>query len=683
MISSTEHHLIKPLFRTGAILVVPDALFYLSVVALLLLYGGHHHSYLRHNPFCDGVDLTDSHTPLGNQTRAPRIVLQISDLHVNDFDKGKAKRHLMAFEQDVVPIWGPVSHAVVVTGDLVNAIQRQRYPLGTRSIQIRSEWLWVNEFAARVNGSVAWLATHGNHDSFGGHISHHRNMPAQSEVVCPVSQPPSRSGQRIQKHCFDSNQLCLLAVDATQAHPLHRPLNFFGDATDSGEQLAIALNKLDEESTTPTSDVLAFSHYPSSVLMSGRRVQDAARRRRSSSQPSSSQHFQKPRIAAFLSGHLHSLYGLVPRGLSAISTSGAFEVEVLDMVTSGTFRVFAFDAGYLSVATFQMGKNNPYSLDDVVILNPPRAGFCAAGAGIAAMSSTHVRILSPKIDLSDEGVHLRIDGHDFGPVQRFNTTCGSSPPQTPDQHACSHVYGIEWNASAFAQGVHYLSLHTADVQSVPYPFSLDGSAEPGIRALWARVISSIFALSEFDVILTLLAYIPLVLSALLCVPGVLRRCWSSAALLAFSLFVLAGAPLLVAYDLSVVDKGLGWIGLHSMALPSGVMKATADAPFVFARRVLWCALLPACFVQSVAALGILTTNTWHRRLLVIPSLLSVWRCCWWTFEIWGAYGLAAAILSPGCTPLLLISLSSSWAVLSDWEHMSATVHKRTTKSRID
>lgn len=625
---SLFHFQFHRLLRTAVLLVVPYAVLLLNVAILFALYGGHRNAILGNNPFCN-IPVTSQST-----SSPPRVILQISDLHVDNHVDSTAKRHLTTFSSQVLPRWSPLADALIVTGDLVHAMKKRPYPLGSRSEQQPAEWAWTNEYAAEINRSLLWLPVHGNHDSFGGH-------PNRSSLS-GFSNLTSGTNPRVTSQHLRG--LSLLGVNGTLEHPLHRPFNFFGNATGVGDEMGNAMRGKEGH------DALAFAHYPSSIMSNGGEIHHAAGR--------STHSLQKPNIAAFLSGHLHTLHGWQNEGLQSVAKSGAFELQIPDMVSAGVYRVLVFDNSFLSFKDFNLLSNSKENvLDDIIITNPPQAGFCSAGAGSVALESTHVRFLSPRTNLDKLWLEVHIDGQSLGPVEKLSTFCKAD--DDVQLNTCENMYSVAWDASQYKEGVHRLEITSYMNQSRVHLFSIDGSPRPEFRIKLIRLISALFSLSDFEKMLSLLCTIGFVLSFILAGTGALHNRVTSITLLIITTQLYFG-PILMAPNLISSSEDWGWVALGYTQLPFVRYNTGADAPYLVSLKFLWGTLVPMCYLDVVWRMGFLHGR--KRSLACICVYIS--SALAWTFTIWGAHGFLASMVSTSCFPLLYVCVYCAWNIVS-------------------
>ncbi|PXF45153.1 Transmembrane protein 62 [Gracilariopsis chorda] len=615
--------------RSALILSVPYAFYLVLFVILLLIHGGHRHAFLFSNPYC-----AIPSPPFDD--RPPHLVLHISDLHVNDIDGGRAKRNLHEFASNSLPKWDKHAAAILVTGDLVNSIIKQPYPLGKRSKQIDAEWQWLHSYVSAINKSVIWKAVPGNHDTFGGFKSFH----PETSCATPFFRNTSHSvGELLipSELSLNGRFLKLLGVDATLQKPLHRPLNFFGDAEAASTDLRSRIFNADG-----MGDVLVYGHYPSSIMEKGEGIHSAAL-------ADGGQGLKKPRFAAYLSGHLHTLLGAAKNGLQAVSASGSLELQLPDMVQSRRYRVLVFDSGYLSFKDFRLGTDN--GLERIIVTNPPRAGLCSAGAGDAALKSSHVRLLSVGYNLVENGASLEINGENIGPVRKLG--CAESPLDHSSDALCDHVYGARWDPYKYSRGVHELSIRSTNETFAPYMFSLDGSSEASLSSRLEQLVGAEFALSNFPAIARVLVIIGFTFSFLLCLRGCQKQSLVSISLAAISVIMCTG-PALFVRNIVLGEPGWTFVGVHFMYMPTGMYKAGIDPSYLLSTSVVWGTLVPVCYLDAILSRA--SGPTISRRILLVFSFVYSYKGISWTLNVWGAHGFLESLFSPSCIPLTAISL---------------------------
>lgn len=615
--------------RSVILLSVPYVCYLVFLIILQLIYGGHRYAFLFSNPYC-----AISSPPFDDLP--PHLVLHISDLHVNDIDGGRAKRNLNEFASNSLPKWDKHAAAILVTGDLVNSIIKQPYPLGKRSQQIDAEWQWLQSYASTINESVLWKAVPGNHDTFGGSESAYRDTSCPApffrntthsidELLIPVEQS------------LNGRFLRLLGLDATLQKPLHRPLNFFGDAEAASIDLRSRIFKAAEDG-----DVLVYGHYPSSIMNKGERIHSVA-------MTDGGHGLKKPRFAAYLSGHLHTLLGAAKNGLQAVSASGSLELQLPDMVQSRRYRVLVFDSGYLSFKDFRVGQES--GIEGVIVTNPPRAGLCSAGAGDAALKSSDVRILSVGYDLVENSASVLINGEDIGPVTRLG--CATHLHQSSKGSLCEHVYGVRWDPYKYSRGVHELSIRSNNETFAPYLFSLDGSSDASLSSKLEQLVGVQFALSNFPAIANVLLVTGFLISFLLCLRGCQKRSLISISLAVTSVVMFIG-PTLVVRNIVFGEPGWTFVGINIMYMHTGIYKAGIDPSYLLSTSLVWSTWVPVCYLDAILSRG--SGSTISRRVLIAFCFVYIYKGVSWALNIWGAHGFLESLLSPSSIPLTGLSL---------------------------
>lgn len=593
--------------------LLPQLVFYLTLTTLFIFYGGYiKTNIISKNNHC----LSSSFSPSSNDNNV-QILIQISDLHIsNNRNYIKSKYHLSKFINESLKCWANITKALVITGDVVNAIKKydnkKRY-FGTSSFQYEHEWNFLNTSLNNIrekHNKLSVLLTYGNHDTFGGK---HKFLPTSNEQKTKVTE-------------FDDG-LKLIGLDFTQQHAIHRPLNFFGDVNHTIPVLKSKISASDM--------VMLYSHYPTSLLKSGRKIQMLL----------------NDEFMVYISGHLHTLYGYAPKGLSSIyKQSGSFELQAIDMATSGAFRVFIIDSVSSSITfeTFYVNQTTSSpSLNDVMLLNPPVQGFCTPGSGTKSLTLSHIRLFSPPgLNLLNLNITVKIDGS-------FHLNDGLV---LLDEKY--NVYGIEWNSTVFKHGIHDLLIYTHN-QSKTFKFSIDGSANLNPISILRRLIHSLLLVSDYETMSKLLSSICLTISMLLCIPGLKYLNSFSIILFVYCFTVLGGwLPLLCAKDIGFQDNGWGFVTLYKLIVSSGVYEVAVDSPFHFSTRVLWPVVLPICYIDFISKKRFNNNELGIKIGMILVNLKTIRQCWAWSSELYGAYGFSSFLISPCCFPLLILSIYS-------------------------
>lgn len=570
----------------------------------------------------------------GDDSAAPLVLVQVTDLHVSDVDGPTGKDNVSMFMEKVVPMFKGIADAIVITGDLVNAKQYAPPPfkrvVGYRSEQTIAEWSWYNETvtaaATKLGDETAWITVPGNHDVFGT-----RRYYDEFSREFPRNRPDAgEDGCRERLRTFHFRGHSVVAIDATLFPSPHRPLNFFGSLN------TLCAGALHEVANEPEAKSIVFlSHYPSAVLAGVRSLDDAVTSRTAA----------MPRSTVLLSGHLHSMRGMFPTGMQALSYAGRLELQLPDLCSAGFFRIFAVENGLPSWTDYTVINNLPDAL--AIVLNIPRAGLCVPGAGRAALMSTHIRVLV--VGKHVVSVKAYIDGAFVGEALQSSG-------------AAKSVYAIPWDSSSFCgdERVHLVEIvvTTANSRSrtpsVSYHFACDGRAVDSWQGRLRLLGSSFFTLSNFERIAILSVYFGLCSCLVLCsVMLYFTPCLRTKALCLSSvtLWLAASGPFLITVDLND-SGGIGYATLGGLYMQDGALLGAVD-PYFAMFSVVLVAMLPVCYCCCLTGLF---------PALIPSSLISVIRCLtwarslFWTLNIAGAHGLMAAFVSPSCVPLSLLLL---------------------------
>lgn len=358
---------------------------------------------------------------------------QVSDLHLSIFQDAERGTDLFELCEYSMKIINP--SVILATGDLTDA-KRADF-IGSQ--QYEEEWMKYRSILdrCRTTKNIPWLDIKGNHDNFDvPSVTSRRNF-----FINYSMQGRKHSRSYVHKLVVGSKKYAFIGIDACPALGLKRPFNFIGILPDSE---LVELRKL-LESVADAEYIIWFGHYPTSCILSHR---PGVRSVISSSD----------RSIAYLCGHFHSIWGLVPN-MYTLQKNGFYELELADWKENRLFRVVAIDHGLLSFVDVAH-KDWPI----ILITNPKNALYQSPFREplSAMLSSTHIRILvfSPSKVVS---VLLKIDDNDWA---RAIPTGGP-------------LFVSPWRSTDFSSGLHYLYVTVQDQdgrsKQIVHPFSLDGT----------------------------------------------------------------------------------------------------------------------------------------------------------------------------------------------------------------
>lgn len=617
------------------------------VIFLSYWHSGHHHAWVGSNPHCTDHARAPPGTrePWGDLHGTPLVIAQITDLHIGEVDGYAAKSNYMLFLNNVLPHLARTIDAVLVSGDIVSA---KKYPrtmqtlLGYYSEQDMAEWLWYNHTTSiattALPSGVRWLTVPGNHDAFG---SSDKTLYRKYGISDRDQAKAFRAGSRVYSVNIREHQI--IALDATLNPSPHRPLNFFGRID------ADIADQLERELSTHHGSLMStilLSHYPTSVLKNGRRVADLLSRRLS-------ENTVRSPTAIFISGHLHTLRGLSPGGLQAVSKSSHLELQLPDMLQTARFRLIVVDHGLPAWNDFQV--SSPSEDAYIIVTNPPRAGLCGPGAGIAAQQSTHVRffaVASHSGSARLPAMSLFIDGEFLGFAQKAPDMDENSSGR-PQRGG---IYVVPWNSSKYWNdgNVHTLQIYDDEAGELLlyHKFALDGRQFDHFSEAWHAHVSAYFALSHFDSLAR-----DIVCYGILASVACLGVCWITdaagrllyAALIALMLSFLFNGPFLIVPGLTEAG-GIGLVTLGEIRVAEGVLVDSVD-PYFGLIPVLYSCVVLFCASNSLVVCGKHFSNS---SVVFLMRIFAVFRGFVWTCKILGAHGISAAVISPSCMPMLAL-----------------------------
>ncbi|XP_070578305.1 transmembrane protein 62-like [Ptychodera flava] len=558
--------------------------------------------------------------------------IQISDIHLNEFN-GKERYHqFWHFCSSYVDIIQP--SLVLVTGDLTDALH------GKRSSQNEMEWEMYKKCLedSGVLKKTLWLDIRGNHDIF--------NVPsADSEKN--FYRKYSYLGKKgetnfVHSQNFSFGTYSFIYVGALPMPAPKLPFNFFGvlDKNDlkSVEDLT--------NQTRASNSTIYFSHYPTSFIVS-----------------------RNPGLStitkngiAFLSGHLHDIYGDVP-DLTIIQRSGTLELELVDWKDNRKFRILAFDHDLLSFVDATYGH-----WPVILITNPKNARYLAPKhEPLTRMQhATHIRFL---VFSSTEmrSAKVFIDDKPLGEAE----------------HVKGPLYVLKWNPSLYLNGLHRISIQTQDVMghksSQSQLFSLDGS-RPN-----QSLVSSVILMTDIEKMLKvcfaigfILTFGPLILLRIftrpttisfLCIPfaklPLLRGLlWLAHINILFIIIMLLGLLILIGpwFIGELVDGYVGFVFLYGAYINGSILpdpitykEATYDmmhflVPFIFHLALQVELFFPLCNQLSLIKCQrkVLQRSSWWLKFLIsqLFFVFALKRQIGYSRFLYRGYGTMALFLSP-------------------------------------
>lgn len=373
---------------------------------------------------------------IGGEMKNVFWMFQISDLHLSKFRDLSRGPDLQKFCDEYIITIDP--ELVLVTGDLTDA----KRATSIESVQVQDEWIQYEKLIKRCRslGKAKWLDLRGNHDSFDvlsfeSDSNFYRFFSGKN-----VQSTEEHSGTYLYQHELPFGTYSFVVMDACSKPGLHRPFNFFGYLDDIQIQHLKTLAAV----TKSSNQTIWLGHYPTSLI-----VHDPPVLRQVMSNS-----------IAYLCGHLHTMFGYVPRMYSRHKT-GQLELELGDWKENRRFRLLAFDHDLLS---FMDAKLGDWPL--AVITNPKNNMFYSPRVEPLHLIelSTHIRILA----FSPSGIKnviVNIDDH---------------PKKEASQAKSGHpLYVLGWEPKKYSHGIHSIQVQVLDNAgrnlTISQTFSVDGS----------------------------------------------------------------------------------------------------------------------------------------------------------------------------------------------------------------
>lgn len=288
--------------------------------------------------------------------------IQVSDLHISYFHYHDSKEDLDEFFSTTLDTIKP--KVVIASGDLTDAKSQD----GIDSYQLAEEWTFYANTLNKHNvlNKTIYLDIRGNHDSF--------DVPGYNHKNNLYRLMSARGGPNPTSYIYKLNNsgitYSFVALDATPDPGPKKVFNFLGHVTDLQYSM---LEELGREARSSDRQIW-FGHYPTSCIVA-----------------------PKPGVRklmegglVYLSGHLHTLGGLVPT-MYSLHQTGTLELELADWKENRKYRLVAVDHGLLSFADISHGE-----WPVIVVTNPKNSAIVAPEVEpvSAIMTSSHVRILA-------------------------------------------------------------------------------------------------------------------------------------------------------------------------------------------------------------------------------------------------------------------------------------------------
>ncbi|KAF1802973.1 Metallo-dependent phosphatase-like protein [Mucor lusitanicus] len=428
--------------------------------------------------------------------------VQVSDLHISQFQPQGHTIHFLHFLQSALPVISP--EFVVVTGDLTDAKDESR----TVSAQYPQEWQVYKSAVEQGANGTTWYDMRGNHDCF-DLVSWQAESNLYKDYGKSAKVLDDGKGVYSWQVSKTFGNYQFVAVDSCPRKGPSRPFNFFGYLTTN------TMNRLVSKIMPSTfNHTFLFSHYPTTTMFpgvssEGYTFSDLA------------DHF-----SIYFCGHLHKLAAGLGEVLKSYRRgSDSLELEVADMKDHGAYRIVAVDHDLISFVDIELPIAQippvtnivPLTEDNkiiwpekihpapvVLITNPKDSRYTLPTKEPLHESrlSTHIRLLIFS-EFAPESLKIRTfvdDKHHAYPAKFIGSI---------DRDSNMPLWAILWDPVDFDDyETHYLRIEvTAPDQQVgvhEVPFRMDNmrvkiQGGTGEWIIWARISSLVRFLSVFAV----------------------------------------------------------------------------------------------------------------------------------------------------------------------------------------
>eukprot|EP01135_Chromosphaera_perkinsii_P001635 Nk52_evm12s208 gene=Nk52_evmTU12s208 len=430
-------------------------------------------------------------TDLGEKAGNLFWFVHISDIHLSKFRADDRTADFREFTGNFLQN-GISPEFVLVTGDVTDAkgadhISSQQY---TEEWETYHNILKENGILDREN---FWFDVRGNHDSFDVPSFEDPNVNLFRKYSVKKSLYFDFVYRRRWKHKDFFYKI--IGFDASPVPGTRRPFNFFGHVSnDVMDQLEDSLSQSSKDNRVKHTFVMG--HYPLSVLTSQTAVHSGM----------SVQQLLDRHASMYFCGHLHTLFGLVPK-MHMRHRGGMLELEVGDWKDHRKYRIVVIDNGLVSFVDLKFPSSRGVDSAEnrecekarpVVVISNPKNGLYAMPKKEPyelVATSSHIRILVflPNSNLALGEVieggkdkychsvkHLKvfIDGDFIGTASTFWQN------GTRDDDFAGKLFTLGWEPSKLSPGLHKIKaeLMLENNESgrkakwfFEQPFSVDGT----------------------------------------------------------------------------------------------------------------------------------------------------------------------------------------------------------------
>jgi hypothetical protein len=392
------------------------------------------------------LDSSDSTTVL--PVDASLLFAQISDSHLNVNHKPEWTVPLTTFVTSVLPALQPELQFVLHTGDITDGRSKDVPRLSAPAID---DWVAYRRLLDEnaLADPLLWIDQRGNHDVYNPPGVDLFRLYSNSGNVS-VGAQVARSNRRyrvvsdrvsvfeIDVGAANANAtFAILLLDACQdSPPIGSMFNFLSYVDDAAiGDFRATLSALSQRANVV--GIFTAIHYTANMLQPIGVLEPL---------------MTDAGVLARLSGHLHL------ERLHFNDAGDLLDLEVADLKEKGAFRVVAVDRGLVSFVDATVGSDAPV----VLVTSPKDCHYITYRDNLRAMATRAEIRLFVFGAANGTAVTLSIDDKVLGTAERAS--------------AEQHLFTLAYDPSAYATGVHRLSVRVGDRVAVQaHEFALDGT----------------------------------------------------------------------------------------------------------------------------------------------------------------------------------------------------------------